>query len=188
MEPTTAIKATDETVTPLCGVLMYEDRDTHARALNLYAHLAIEVAKDIPIEFSWWAMPVLQSPQHATAALDAVRLADMVIIAARPAADWPQAFKMWIESWSFPKEKKLSALGALFLPSTTGFNGMSGRHVYLQYIAARMELDFLTAPPESTAGVLKAKLGLAPGMKPLPPASYQVVDRPDYSPYCGING
>ena len=188
MEPNTAPTPPDETVTPFCGMLMYEDRDAQARALNLYAHLAIEVARDIPIEFSWWAMPALQSPQHATAARDAVLLADMVIVAARPAADWPPAFKTWIDSWQFPKPKKLSALGALFLPTAAGGNRMSGRQVYLQYIAARLELDFLTAPAESTAGHLKSKLGLTPTVNPLPPEAYPVLDRPDYSPYCGING
>jgi hypothetical protein len=188
MEPTTAMKSAEETITPLCGVLMYEDRDAHARALNLYAHLAIEVAKDIPIEFTWWAMPVLQSPKHAAAAHAAVQLADMVIIAARPGADWPPAFKAWIDSWALPAEKKLGALGALFLPASNGSKGMSGRHVYLQYIAAKLNLDFLAAPAESTAGILKSKLGLSPAAKPGAPEVYQTPDRPDYSPYCGING
>lgn len=188
MEPTTTPNAADETLLPLCGVLLYEDRAAHARALNLYAHLAVEVSREVPIEFTWWAMPALQSPQHAVAARDAVRLADMVIVAARPGADWPQAFKTWIDSWKFPKHKKLSALGALFLPIANGLNSLSGRHVYLQYIAAKLELDFLTSPAESTAGHLKAKLGLTPAVSSLPPEVYAAPDRPDYSPYCGING
>jgi len=188
MEPITAPNIPEETNVPLCGVLMYEDRDAQARALNMYAHLASEVANDIPIEFSWWAMPALQSPQHATAARDAVLWADLVIVAARPAADWPQAFKTWIDSWRLPKQKKLCALGALFLPATAGVNSMSGRQVYLQYVAAKLELDFLTAPAESTAGHLKAKPGLTPTVNPLPPDTDPVPEHPEYSPYCGING
>lgn len=188
MEPTTTPTATAETLLPLCGVLLYEDRAAQARALNLYAHLAVEVARDVPIEFTWWAMPALQSPHHAVAARDAVLLADMVIVAARPGADWPHAFKTWIDSWKFPRQKKLSALGALFLPSTDGFNVLSGRHVYLQYVAAKLELDFLIAPAESTAAHLKAKLGPTAESPAVPPEVYSTLDRPDYSPYCGING
>lgn len=188
MEVTIASQIIEETISPLNVVLMYENRDAHARGLNLYAHLVVEVGKDVPIEFSWWAMTSLESPQHATAARDAVLLADMIIVAAHPAADWSQAFKTWIDSWKFPKQKKLSALGALFLPSVAGFNGMSGRQVYLQYVAAKLELDFVTAPTKSTAEHLKAKLGLTPTVNPLPYEAYSVLDRPDYSPYSGING
>jgi hypothetical protein len=188
MEVTIAPNNIEETISPLSVVLMYENRDAQARGLNLYAHLVVEVGKDIPIEFSWWAMAALESPQHATAARDAVLLADMVIVAAHPAADWPQAFKTWIDSWKFPKQKQLSAIGGLFLPSVAGFNVMSGRQVYLQYVAAKLELDFLTAPAESTVEHLKAKLGLASTMNPLPYEAYSGLDRPAFSPYSGING
>jgi len=188
MEATIVPTNAEEAINPLSVVLMYEDRDAQARALNLYAHLVIEVAKDVPLEFSWWAMAALQSSQHTTAARDAVLLADMVIVAARPAADWPQAFKTWIDSWIFPKQKKLSALGALFLPTATGTSSLNGRQVYLQYIAAKLELDFLIAPAKSTAGHLKTKLGQTPDVNPLPPDYYPVLEHPVFSPYCGING
>ncbi len=188
MEPTTAITPVEETVTPLCGVVMYEDREAQARALDLYAHLAVEVSGDIPIEFTWWGMPALQSPQHATAAREAVLWADMVIIAARPGADWPHAFKTWMDSWKFPKPKKLSALGGLFLPAVVGHSNLRGRQVYLQYIAAKLEVDFLMPPVESPAAQLKTKLGLTPPAPLLAPELYSEFDRPDLSPYCGING
>ena len=188
MEATIVPNNVEEAITPVNVVLMYEDRDAQARALNLYAHLVIEVANDIPLEFSWWAMAALQSSQHTAAARDAVSLADMIIVAARPAADWPQAFKTWIDSWKFPKQRKLSALGALFLPTAPRTSSLNGRQVYLQYIAAKLELDFLIAPAESTAGHLKTKLGLTPTVNPLPYKVYSGLDRPVFSPYCGING
>jgi hypothetical protein len=184
MQPINPPLPAAEAVTPLSGVLMYEDREAHARALNLYAHLAIEVSRDIPFEFTWWAMPMLQTPQRASAARDAVLAADLLIIAARPSVDWPPAFKMWVESWPPAQPRRLSALGALFLPTEPRHHGVSGREVYLQSVAKQLGLDFLTAPPESTPNQLKAKLD----SYPTPDVPDPVTDHANFSPYCGING
>lgn len=187
MQTTSQKQPPEETVTPLRGVLLYEDRDTHARALNLNAYLAIEVAKDIPIHFSWWGLATLSDPQSASIAGRAVTEADVLIIAANPTADWPLAFKLWIESWVLPLNKKLGAMGVLFSPPPANGHTICGRQAYLECIAARLKVDFLTAAPEPAA-LLKNKLGLVPTAS-LPAAdNFSIVERPDYSPYCGING
>lgn len=177
-----------EIFTPLCGVLLYEDREAHARALNLYAYLATEVAREIPLEFSWWAFPSLQDTTHARAARNAVATADVVIVAAKAAADWPSEFKTWIETWALPKSKRLSALGAMLSPSETSGVTVCGRQAYLQYVAARQKLDFLAAAPDATAQLMKTKLGLSSAPNAVPPGPNDIPDHPVYSPYCGING
>lgn len=184
MEPNNHPFVAEEAALPLSSVLMYEDRDAHARALNLYAHLTIAVSRDIPFEFTWWAMPMLQSPQRASAARDAALAADLVIIAAHSAADWSPAFKMWIESWAACPQRRLSALGGLFLPVGPRPHGACGREVYLQFVAKKLGVEFLTAPHESSADQLKAKLAAVPTAALTEP----VVDHAKYSPYCGING
>jgi hypothetical protein len=178
----------EEIFTPLCGVLLYEDREAHARALNLYAYLATEVAREIPLEFSWWAFPTSHDTTHARAARNAVATADVVIVAAKAAADWPSEFKTWIESWALPKSKRLSALGAMLSPGETSGVTVCGRQAYLQYVAARQKLDFLAAAPDATAQLMKTKLGLSSAPKAVPPGPNDISDHPVYSPYCGING
>jgi hypothetical protein len=188
MATTIPAKPAKEIFTPLCGVLLYEDREAHARALNLYAYLATEVAREIPLEFSWWAFPTPHDTTHARAARNAVAAADVVIIAAKAAADWPQEFKSWVESWALPKSKRLSALGAFLSPGETTAPNVCGRQAYLQYVAARQKLDFLAAAPDATAQMMKTKLGLSPAPSATQIGPNDIPDHPVYSPYCGING
>lgn len=181
----TSVKPNGKT---LSGVLLYENRDAYARALDLYAYLAFKIAKEIPLDFSWWEFSMLNNKPEAEAARAAVGVADLVIVAAHPAADWSREFKLWVESWTLPKQKRLSAVGALLTPTDSYPNGICGRHAYLQYVAASLEVEFLTAAADPTASLMKAKLESGatiaePEFEPM-----NVVDRPDYSPYCGING
>jgi hypothetical protein len=188
MATTIPAKPAEETFTPLCGVLLYEDREAQARALNLYAYLATEVAREIPLEFSWWAFPTLHDTTHARAARNAIATADVVIVAAKAAADWPREFKIWVESWALPKSKRLSALGALLSPGEAGGAAVCGRHAYLQYVAARQQLDFLAAAPDATTQMMKTKLGLSSAPNAAQIGPDDIPDHPVYSPYCGING
>lgn len=184
MEPSNQPIIAEDAIVPLSGVFMYEDRDAHARALNLYAHLTIAVSREIPIEFTWWAIPMLQSPQRASAARDAALAADLVIIAAHSAFDWSPAFKLWIESWTQCQQRRLSAIGGLFLPTGLRPHGGCGREVYLHNMAKKLGVDFLVAPQDSTSSQAKAALGEIPAASLPDP----VTDHSKYSPYCGING
>jgi hypothetical protein len=189
MQTTTPSVSADRNVAPLSGILMYENREAYARALNLYAHLAIEVAREIPLHFSWWAFATLRDRANAAVISNAVAEADLVIIAAQPGTDWPVEFKRWVDSWTLPAAKRLSALGALFAPTHLEFAGVCGRQTYLQHGAARWQLDFLTATSEPTGELMKNKLGLvAATTMDFETEPMNVTDRPAYSPYCGING
>lgn len=170
--------------------MLCENRAAYIRALNLYAYLTVEVSRDIPLHFSWWVLPALSEAQNAMAARRTIANADLVIVSGQPATDWPEYFKRWLESWAFPPQKRLSALGALFSPPRTDTDAICGRQIYLQHLANKLKVDFLTATEEQPVRI--RKLTATPpqpqNASPHDFPSPQVADHPAYSPYCGING
>jgi hypothetical protein len=188
MKTTTEMITSDETDRPLCGVLLYENREAYARALDMYAYLAVVVSQEIPLQFSWWAFSMLHDAQHAAAARIAVAGADVVIVSAKPAADWSAGFKHWIESWQLPKAKRLSALGALLSPPQPVVAHQCGRQTYLQHVAARMGLDFLSVAGAAETAVKKVKMRFVASEASAEQEPSPVAKRPDYCSFGGVNG
>jgi hypothetical protein len=128
----------------------------------------------------------LADADSSSAASRDVAKAEIVIIAAHPGHDWPNEFKSWVESWSLPRERRLSALGALLSPVTPDTQNC-GRQTYLQQVAKTWNLDFLHAASDYTLADTKSDAKNHPTTNIPPDVDFEVDHAAD-SPYCGING
>src|SRR5207253_10842362 len=79
-------------------VVLYEDRATRDRVLEVSRHMATQVGDEIQLKFSWWRFDFLQDPELAQQAANAASVADMLLVSAHPGRGLPMEFTQWIES------------------------------------------------------------------------------------------
>src|SRR5438876_4394498 len=94
-------------------VVLYEDRQTRDRVLEVSRHMAIQVGDEIQLRFSWWRFDFLQDAGLAQQAADAATAADMLLVSAHPGRGLPMAFTQWVESWLPRRSYRDSLLVAL---------------------------------------------------------------------------
>src|SRR5438874_13214216 len=94
-------------------VVLYEDRETRDRVLNVSRHMALQVGDEIQLRFSWWRFDFLEDPKLAQQAANAASRADMLLVSAHPGRGLPLAFTEWIETWLPRRSDQESVLVAL---------------------------------------------------------------------------
>lgn len=121
--------------------VLYEDRETRDRALNVSRQMQSRVGDKIDLAFSWWRFDFLQDGKLAEQAAHAASVADMIVVASHPGKALPVSFSDWVEGWLPHRSHRESVLVAM-----TGSEGVSADHAatrYLREIAARAKMDYL---------------------------------------------
>ena len=125
-------------------VVLYEDRETRDRVLNVSAHMEAQVGDEIALKFSWWRFDFLQDARLAEQATDAARVADMLVVSAHPGRALPEAFTQWIESWLPQRGYRESVLVALIGAEEDSMRDAASE--YLREVATRARMDYLAKP------------------------------------------
>jgi hypothetical protein len=127
----------------LAGVVIYENKATRDRAIQLCDSLVRNFWSDLSLEFTWWKFDYLHDPEISRLAAEAAARADMILFSAHARRELPPPVKSWIESWLRRREKRSAVLIALVGLATDQFKGLSPIHIYLREIAERGEMDYL---------------------------------------------
>src|SRR2546423_13863279 len=80
-------------------VVLYQDRETRDRVLDVSRHMALQVGEEIQLKFSWWRFDFLQDPDLSQQAAQAASVADMLLVSAHPGQGLPVTLTQWIETW-----------------------------------------------------------------------------------------
>jgi hypothetical protein len=170
-------------------VVVYEDTATHLRALHTYDYLVAHAGTEIRLQFSWWSFDLLREARRADEAARMAAVADLVIFSTRPAKELPAEIKAWLASWTARRAGRPGAIAALFSSPRADAAGTNGRRAYLQGVAKNAGMDFLAHEAEPLLTAYFAELdGLVNHTAPPGPLYQDAFDRPDSSPYWGING
>jgi hypothetical protein len=126
------------------AVVVYEDRATRDRVLDVSRHMEAQVGDEIELRFSWWRFDFLTDPKLAEQAATAASVADMLLVSAHPGRGLPGAFTQWVETWLPKRNYRESVLVALIgseqdSPDNTALE-------YLRGIATRARMDYLAKP------------------------------------------
>jgi len=122
-------------------VVLYEDRETRDRVLEVSRHMAIQVGDEIQLKFSWWRFDFLQDPELAQQAANAASVADMLLVSAHPGRSLPLEFTQWIERWLPGRGYRESVLVALIGSGHDATDDAATE--YLRGIATRARMDYL---------------------------------------------
>lgn len=170
-------------------VVVYEDTATHVRAQHTYDYLVAHAGSEINLQFSWWSFDLLREARWAKEAAQMAAAADLVIFSTRSERELPAEVKTWIESWTARRAGRPGAIAAIFSSPRAETAGISGRRVYLQNAAKNAGMDFLAHEAEPLLTAYFAELDELVNHAAPPGLRYQdVFDRPDSSPYWGVNG
>ena len=184
----TSVRSADES---LRGVVVYEDPATHVRARQTYDYLVAHTGNELGFQFSWWSFDLLQEGGWAEAAAGIAAAADLVIFSTRLGRELPPGVKTWIESWIARRAGRPGAIAAVFSPPRAETAGTSGRRAYLANMAKIAGMDFLAHEAEPLLTAYFAELDELVNHAPPPgpgPLYQDVFNRPDASPYWGVNG
>ncbi len=140
------------------------------------------------LEFSWWSLDVLLEASGYDAAATATALADLVIFSTRPGDDWQPAVKSWISSWVNKRASRPGAVAVVFTPTASDNGIPCGRQIMLQLYARRAGMDFLPQQRQPSTASDVAKNEFVKPTIPIATLLHEVGERPDSSPYWGING
>jgi hypothetical protein len=100
---------------PLFKILIaYETFSSGVRAREMSERLAARLQSEFEMSSDIWKFELLNHPQLREQAATEAAEADMVIMAARRAADLPAHIRDWIESW-LPQRKEGSAAALVAL-------------------------------------------------------------------------
>ena len=176
--------------------VVYEDSATHVRALQIYDYLLAHAGSEIEFQFSWWSFDLLQETRRAENAARIAEAADLVIFSTRRGGELPPEVTAWIESWVARRAGRSGAIAALFSPPRAETAGAGGRRAYLQNVAKSAGMDFLAHEAEPMLTIYFAELDelvhhtapLVHHAAPLVLLYQDAFDRPDSSPYWGVNG
>jgi len=169
--------------------VVYEDKATHVRALHTYDYLLAHAGSEIEFQFSWWSFDLLREARRAEDAARIAEAAELVIFSTWPGRELPPAVTAWIESWVARRAGRSGAIAALFSPPRAETAGASGRRAYLQNVAKKAGMDFLAHEAEPMLTAYFAELDeLVHHAAPLGLLYQDAFDRPDSSPYWGVNG
>jgi hypothetical protein len=127
----------------LSGVVIYEDKTTRDRAIQLCDSLVRNLWSDLSLEFTWWKFDYLRDAEISRIAVEAATHADVVLFSAHARRQLPSAVESWIESWVQRREKRPAVLVALIGLATDQFKGLSPIHIYLRAVAERAQMDYL---------------------------------------------
>jgi len=122
-------------------VILYEDRKTRDRALDVCRHMQGQVGGEIEWKFSWWRFDFLQDSKLAEQAAEASSVGDLLVISAHPGGGLPDAFTRWVETWLPNKTHRESLLVALIGSEQDPQEDLACD--YLRTIATRGKMDYL---------------------------------------------
>jgi hypothetical protein len=112
-----------------------------------------------------------------------------VIFSAQPGNEWPSNVNSWVASWTRQRTGRPGAIAAIFSPPVPGSRGICGRQTTLHAVAKSAGMDFL---PQADGRLPSPNFAQADEfikrVTPTAPMFQNVGDRPDSSPYWGING
>jgi len=173
---------------PLRIVVVYEDVAAHVRGRHIYDYLVAHLGSEMPLEFSWWSFDQLQEAVHADTAARATASADLVIFSARPGDEWRPEVNSWVASWTCQRAGRAGAVAVIFSPPATSSNHVPcGRQITLQAVASGAGMDFLPQL-EHLPGPGSIQGEFVKHVAPIASMIRDINDRPDSSPYWGING
>lgn len=135
----------------LSGVVIYEDRTTRDRAIQLCDGLVRNFWSDLSLEFTWWKFDYLRDVEISRIAVEAATRADLVLFSAHARRQLPAAVESWIESWLRRKETRSAVLVALIGLASDQIQGLSPIHIYLREVADRAQMDYLPHVLQSVA-------------------------------------
>ncbi len=127
----------------LSGVVIYEDRTTRDRAIQLCDGLVRSFWSDLHMEFTWWKFDYLCDIEISRIAVEAAAHADLVLFSAHARRQLPPAVESWIESWLRRRETRSAVLVALIGLANDQIQGLSPIHTYLREVAERAQMDYL---------------------------------------------
>lgn len=122
-------------------VVLYEDRKTRDRVLDVCRHMEAQVGDEIELKFSWWRFDFLEDPKLAEQAAEAASLAEMFVVSAHPSEGLPATFTQWIETW-LPKKGYREGLLVALIGSENDVKEDAASE-YLRGIASRARMDYL---------------------------------------------
>jgi len=131
------------------AVVLYEDRQTRDRVLDVSQHMATQVGDEVQLRFSWWRFDFLADPDLAQQAASAAATADMLLVAAHPGRGLPLIFTQWVETWLPKRGAQESILVALIGSEHDSQDDAATQ--YLRVIATRARMDYLAKPLLPTA-------------------------------------
>jgi len=174
---------------PLRIVVVYEDYAAHVRAHHIHDYLVAHLESELPMEFSWWSFDQLQEALHVDTSVRATASADLVIFSARPGDEWRPAVNLWVASWTRQRAGRPGAVAVVFSQPVSSSNTVPcGRQIRLQSVASGAGMDFLPQKIEHLPNPAFAQGKPMKHATPLAPMIQDISNRPDFSPYWGING
>lgn len=142
----------------LSVVGVYNDPGTREQVLTIGDRLAARFESEFRFDFHWWRTALLDDPRLARHAAAEVARADIVLVAGGPAENFSSALRNWFEVWVAGRDR---SDGVLFDLTPAGDSSPAAQHTrfYLQNIAHRAHIDYLTLTPETAAGQLASRFG-----------------------------
>lgn len=136
---------------PILPVVAYEDIRAREHAIRVFKQMVPQLNGAWEFDYSWWRFDYLKDATLADlAASDAIQ-ADVVIVAANPEGDFPEALTEWIESWASRKTNLPSALVGLLGEADDPRRLTSPRHASLRAYANLARMDYLPCHPPGTS-------------------------------------
>jgi hypothetical protein len=129
-------------------LVAYENDLARKAAMRFCDRLAERFWTRCNFEVTWLPFDVVEdcsAPEHRAARpLEA----DMLVVAANPAGEFPESIRAWTESWVANRGDREGALIGL-LGSEGNTIACADKHVYLRDAACRAGMDYFTDVPEN---------------------------------------
>ncbi len=167
-------------------VVLYEDRETRDRVLDVSRHMEAQVGGEIQLRFSWWRFDFLADAELAQDAANAAATADMLLVSAHPGRGLPLTFTQWVEAWLPKRGSQESILVALIGSEHDSQDDAATQ--YLRVVATRARMDYLAKPlsPSSTTTRLSST-ALSQRTEPKSPVLEDFLRQPPPPSHWGIN-
>ena len=143
----------------LSVVGLYNDPVTREQILVIGDRLAARFAPELRFDFHWWRTALLNDPLLARHAAAEVARADIVLIDCGPAESFSSSLLNWFEDWIAGRDQQDGVLFDLTPTGTTSAAAALHTQFYLQNIAHRANMDYLTITPETAASRFASRFG-----------------------------
>ena len=157
---------------PCQFLVLYEDAAAHDLAMEVCERLLAQLGKDLAFAFSFWTFKELEVPVSAHWAVEAVSRADVILLALRGREPAPPAVS-WLDACARTRTKTDGAL-AMIVTGPDGGPTVEALLTRMQFIARRLQMDFLPIVLSSLDPGMEARANPLPAMleRPLEEAGF----------------
>ncbi|MBM3838183.1 MAG: hypothetical protein FJ398_09490 [Verrucomicrobia bacterium] len=143
-------------------VIVYQDFHCGLRAAQLYERITKQFVQDCRFQLHLWKSDILTLPAMVQSSSEIAAAADLVIFSLDAASEISSRLKSWIEKWVEGRSERDAALVALFSHVGEPVSGLAAARAYLNDVARRRKMQFITDPGEARQDLAVPLLDPAP--------------------------